>query len=73
MFDRGLISISDDCETVLVSRNKVPSEVVDRLIKPDGKLWKPAEERHWPSPSNLKWHRENVFGQMILGEQFTWN
>jgi putative restriction endonuclease len=73
MFDRGLISIADDCETVLVSRNKVPSEVVDRLIKPDGKLWKPAEQRHWPSPSNLKWHRENVFGQIFSDEQFTWN
>lgn len=73
MFDRGLISIADDCETVLVSRNKVPSEVVDRLIKPDGKLWKPLDERHWPGPSNLKWHRENVFGQVTSVEEFIWN
>lgn len=73
MFDRGLISVSDDCETILVSRNKVPGEVVDRLLRPDGKLWKPADERHWPSPANLKWHRENVFGQAIDQEIISWD
>ena len=37
MFDRGLLSVAEDW-TILVSRNKVPSEVVARLILPDGKL-----------------------------------
>lgn len=73
MFDRGLISIAEDCETVLVSRNKVPDEVVRRLLRPDGKLWKPSDHRHWPSPVNLKWHRENVFGQVIGDEPINWS
>ncbi|OSQ50641.1 HNH endonuclease [Marivita geojedonensis] len=73
MFDRGLISVADDCETVLVSRNKVPVDVIDRLLRPDGKLWKPSDERNWPSPVNLKWHRENVFGQVIDNEEISWN
>lgn len=72
MFDRGLISVADDCETILISRNKVPGEVVNRLLRPDGKLWKPSDQRNWPSPTNLKWHRENIFGQMIGDEQIGW-
>lgn len=34
MFDRGLISVADDCETILISRNKVPADVIDRLLVP---------------------------------------
>lgn len=65
MFDRGLLSVADDL-TILVSRNKVPGEVVDRLIVPDGRLRLPAEARDRPHPNNLRWHRENVFGQVTL-------
>lgn len=72
MFDRGLISVAEDCETILVSRNKVPGEVVSRLLRPDGKLWKPSDQKNWPSPANLKWHRENVFGQTIGDEPVNW-
>ena len=72
MFDRGLLSVADDCETILVSRNKVPSEVVNRLLRPDGKLWKPADQKDWPSPANLKWHRENVFGQVLGDVPIDW-
>lgn len=71
MFDRGLISVADD-ETILVSRNKVPSEVVDRLIRPEGKLLLPKEERDRPHRDNLRWHRENVFGQVIGDEPMPW-
>lgn len=73
MFDRGLLSVADDCETILVSRNKVPEEVVKRLLRPDGKLWKPAERKNWPSPANLKWHRENIFGQVMGDAPIDWN
>jgi putative restriction endonuclease len=62
MFDRGLLSVADDL-TILVSRNKVPGDVVDRLIVPGGRLTLPADPRNWPNPKNLRWHRENVFGQ----------
>jgi putative restriction endonuclease len=72
MFDRGLISVAEDCETILVSRNKVPGEVVQRLLRPDCKLWKPADPRKAPHPANLKWHRENVFGQGIAEGPLDW-
>ncbi|MDF1854354.1 HNH endonuclease [Pseudooceanicola sp.] len=72
MFDRGLISVAEDCETILVSRNKVPGEVVNRLLRPDGKLWKPAARKDWPSPVNLRWHRENVFGQVMSDAPINW-
>lgn len=62
MFDRGLISVAED-RTILVSRNKVAPEVVDRLIMPDRRLSLPADQRNWPHPENLRWHRENIFGQ----------
>ena len=72
MFDRGLISVADDCETILVSRNKVPAEVVDRLVVPSGKLLEPDDPRDAPHPQNLRWHRENIFGQVILNEAERW-
>lgn len=71
MFDRGLLSAADDL-SILVSRNKVPAEVVDRLIRPQGKLCLPENARDWPHPANLKWHRENVFGQVSLNEPTPW-
>lgn len=63
MFDRGLLSVAEDMQTILVSRNKVPGDVVARLLSPDGKLHRPADPRSHPSAANLRWHRENVFGQ----------
>ncbi|WP_333829785.1 HNH endonuclease [Pararhodobacter sp.] len=63
MFDRGLISVAEDCETILVSHNKVPGEAVTRLLARDGKLVRPLNPRDAPHPENLRWHRENVFGQ----------
>lgn len=65
MFDRGLISIADDNESFLVSRNKVPTEVVDRLLHPSGKLLLPQNHHNNPHPENLRWHRENVFGNVV--------
>lgn len=66
MFDRGLLSVADDF-SILVSRNKVPSDVVDRLIGAEGKLYLPTDHRSWPHPQKLRWHRENVFGQVAAG------
>lgn len=71
MFDRGLISVAED-QTILISRNKVPSEVVERLIRPQGRLWLPGDQRNWPHPENLRWHRENVFGQVVGDEPMPW-
>lgn len=72
MFDRGLISVADDCETILVSDNKVPRDVEGRLLAPDGRLMRPADERNAPHPENLRWHRENVFGRALTGEPTPW-
>ncbi|WP_435257227.1 HNH endonuclease [Thioclava sp. FR2] len=72
MFDRGLISVADDSETILVSHNKVPSDVVGRLLPPSGKLIRPADTRNYTHPANLKWHRENVFGRSLAEGEAPW-
>lgn len=71
MFDRGLLSVADDM-SILVSRNKVPRDVVDRLIRPEGRLRLPRDARDWPHPENLRWHRENVFGQIGIEGDAPW-
>lgn len=73
MFDRGLISVAQDCETILVSRNKVPMEVVGRLLAPGCKLFRPKNSKDFPHPENLRWHRENVFGQSLPNEAAPWS
>jgi len=72
MFDRGLVSVAEDCKTILVSRNKVPSDVVNRLLRPDGLLLAPSDPRNAPHPENLRWHRENRFGQVVGDEPTPW-
>lgn len=72
MFDRGLLSVAEDM-TILVSRNKVPAEAVDRLILPGGKLLRPADARDWPHPENLRWHREHRFGQGLADGPTPWS
>jgi putative restriction endonuclease len=72
MFNRGLISVADDNETILVSHNKVPGDVVGRLLAPNGKLLRPQNAKDAPHPENLRWHRENVFGRAPTGEPAHW-
>ncbi|QUJ76539.1 HNH endonuclease [Sulfitobacter albidus] len=62
MFDRGLLGVAED-HSILISHNKVPQDVVARLIAPAGRLFLPPDPRHHPHESYLKYHRENVFGQ----------
>ncbi|MFD1482182.1 HNH endonuclease [Paracoccus nototheniae] len=73
MFDRGLISVAEDSETILVSQNKVPVDVVKRLLRSNGKLMRPTDPRHHPHPENLRWHRENVFGQGVSDGKLLWD
>ncbi len=73
MFDRGLVSVADDGETILVSRNKVPGDVIERLIRPEGRLLRPKNHKNSPHPENLRWHRENVFGQALPSESSPWD
>jgi len=72
MFDRGLVSVADDM-SILISRNKVPADVADRLIHPQGKLWLPQDDRDRPHPRNLRWHRENIFGQVSHEGPLPWD
>ena len=61
MFDRGLLSMSDDGD-VLVSRHVNNIDEVERLI-PNRKAHLPANPQLRPHPSFLGWHRERVFKQ----------
>ncbi|MBB3984807.1 putative restriction endonuclease [Sagittula marina] len=53
----------DETSHVMISHNKVPGDVVSRLIAPDRRLYLPKDTRLHPHRDNLRWHRENVFGR----------
>lgn len=56
MFDRGLLSLSDDYE-ILVSRKVNNTAEVDKLINKDRKAILPKNHSDWPHLSYLEWHR----------------
>ena len=60
MFDRGLISISDDRE-ILISRQVNDTAGVRAMINKSGRILIPAHEVDQPRPHFLRWHRENCF------------
>ena len=60
MFDRGLITVSDDLE-IVVSRQVNDRDGVEGLINKTGRLIGPLVGRDRPHPAFLEWHRENVF------------
>lgn len=62
MFDRGLISLSDDLE-VLVSRQVNDVESVWKLVNAERRAAVPGNPAHRPHPSYLAWHREHCFKQ----------
>jgi len=60
MFDRGLLSLSDDLE-ILISRQVNDIESVQALINKDGRAIPPQRKIDWPHPRYLEWHRERCF------------
>lgn len=62
MFDRGLISLSDDLD-VLVSRQVNDIDSVWSLVNKTRRAAVPAVPAHRPHPSYLAWHREYCFKQ----------
>ena len=62
MFDRGLISLSDDLD-ILVSRQANDPDGVRGFINRTGRALAPMKLRERPHPPFLKWHRENCFKQ----------
>jgi len=61
MFDRGLISIGDPPDYPILISGRALADNVIRLFNPDGRLRRPTEQRFWPAPHYLRFHRENVF------------
>ena len=62
MFDRGLISLSDDLD-ILVSRQANDPEGVRAFINRTGRAAAPSRLHERPHPHFLRWHRENCFKQ----------
>jgi putative restriction endonuclease len=62
MFDRGLITFSDDLG-IEVSRHLNGRDGVEALINRTGRLIAPVAKRDRPHPVFLSWHRDNVFKQ----------
>lgn len=62
MFDRGLISLSDDLQ-ILVSRQANDSDAVRAFINLSGHAFPPLRSSQRPHPHFLHWHREHCFKQ----------
>ncbi|KFC68824.1 hypothetical protein FF80_01779 [Devosia sp. LC5] len=62
MFDRGLITLSDDLD-ILISRQVNDRDGVESLVNKTGRLIGPLAARDRPHPAFLNWHRENCFKQ----------
>lgn len=60
MFDRGLISLSDDLK-ILVSRQANDQEAIFSVINKNGYLIGPNRASDRPHPHFLQWHREHMF------------
>ena len=60
MFDRGLISLSDDLE-ILISRQANDPESIRLLANKTGRALVPHRAYERPHPHFLRWHRENCF------------
>lgn len=60
MFDRGLVSLTDDLE-ILVSRQVNDPDGVHALINRNGCARPPRRRSDHPHPHFLRWHRENRF------------
>ena len=62
MFDRGLISLSDDLE-ILISRQVNDLESVQGFINKTRRALPPRRQLERPHPHFLQWHREHCFKQ----------
>lgn len=62
MFDRGLISLSDDLD-ILISRQANDADGIRSFINRTGRAFPPLRAHDRPHPHFLQWHRENCFKQ----------
>lgn len=61
LFDRHLISLDDDCR-LLVSHNRVPSELIQLFPPPGERIHLPSDRRHHPRPDYVARHRARFAG-----------
>jgi putative restriction endonuclease len=57
LFDRHLLSLTDDCR-ILVSHNKVPPELRSLFARQMDRIHLPRDRRLWPRPAYIARHRE---------------
>lgn len=62
MFDRGLISLSDELQ-ILISRHVNDQDAVRAFINPSGRALPPGRASDRPHPHFLNWHRTYCFKQ----------
>ena len=62
LFDRHLISLRNDY-SLLVAHNRIPSEFQDLFSNQLDCIHLPDDERLWPQPGYLEWHRERFLGE----------
>ncbi|TKB83139.1 MAG: restriction endonuclease [Mesorhizobium sp.] len=62
MFDRGLISLSDDLE-IVISRQVNDLDSVRGFINKTGRALTPSRHFERPHPHFLQWHREHCYKQ----------
>lgn len=62
MFDRGLVSLSNDFE-ILISRQTNDVDAVRMMINDTGRLIGPPKASERPRHEFITWHRENCFKQ----------
>src|SRR4029077_20226091 len=62
MFDRGLISLSDDLQ-ILISRQTNDHDAVRAFVNASGRAFAPSRSSERPHPHFLRWHRERCFKQ----------
>ncbi|KUL94665.1 restriction endonuclease [Bosea sp. WAO] len=62
MFDRGLISLSNDLD-ILISRQTNDADGIRSFINRTGRARPPLRAHDRPHPHFLQWHRENCFKQ----------
>ncbi len=62
MFDRGLISLSDDLQ-ILISRQVNDTDAVRAFINRSGYAFPPGRNSERPHPHFLDWHRTHCFKQ----------
>jgi putative restriction endonuclease len=65
MFDRGLVTLSDEY-SIVVSDNHVPASWKSHLAPHLSGIRLPKRKSEWPHPKYLRWHRENKFGKHEL-------